>query len=538
LSNLCDRRKVRVSCSVPFASLATEEMSGADVARGMEEGSRFAELDHYRACTHNKGIMNGVDAVAIATGNDWRAIEAAAHAYAARGSHYTSLTKWYRNEAGDLVGELDMPMKVGTVGGPLQSNPAVRIGHRILSVSSARELAEVMGAVGLAQNLSALRALSTEGIQRGHMTLHARTVAMAAGTPPELFDEVVEEMIESGEIKVWKAQELNTTLAAVRRGRTAMENETAVKDNLASGYGKVILLGEHAVVYGSHALAAAIPLAIQAKVEDSDKGVHVVVPRWGLEVNLNAQENHTHSLYSTIDLILDSLKVRDRGMRLEIYPHVPRAMGLGGSAALAVAMIRAVARHFKLTISEDEVCALAYECEKVAHGKASGIDNTMATHGGFILFKRGEPKATMRKVTPTKTIPLVIGMSGIESLTATTVGRVAEAAQRSPDLYQRIFNDIDQLTLAAVAAVENGRLAELGELMNINHGLLNALQVSSWELEELIEIARKHGALGAKLTGGGGGGSMIALCESGGGTDEVSRAMQRAGYKTLITQIG
>jgi hydroxymethylglutaryl-CoA reductase len=260
-----------------------------------------------------------------------------------------------------------------------------------------------------------------------------------------------------------------------------------------------------------------------------------VVPRWGLEVNLNAKENHTHSLYGSIDLILDTLKVRDRGMRLEIFPHVPRAMGLGGSAALAVAMIRAVARHFRLTVSEDEICALAYECEKIAHGKASGIDNTMATHGGFMLFKRGEPPV-MRKVTPGRPIPLVIGMSGIESLTATTVGRVADASARSPDLYQRIFNDIDQLTQRAVSAVEKGNLPELGELMNINHGLLNALQVSSWELEELIEIARKHGALGAKLTGGGGGGSMIALCD--GTVDEVSRAMQRAGYKTLITQIG
>jgi hydroxymethylglutaryl-CoA reductase len=538
LSNLTDRAMVSARCVIPVKDLGGKVYTGEQVRDGVILANDMARVDPYRAATHNKGIMNGVDAVAIATGNDWRAIEAAAHAYAARGSHYTSLTKWYRNEAGDLVGELEMPMKVGTVGGPLQSNPAVRIGHRILSVASARELSEVMGAVGLAQNFSALRALSTEGIQRGHMTLHARTVAMAAGTPPELFDEVVEEMIESGEIKVWKAQELNTTLAAVRRGRSAMEAETAVKDNLASGYGKVILLGEHAVVYGSHALAAAIPLAIQCKASDSDNGVHVVVPRWGLEVNLNAQENHTHSLYSTIDLILDSLKVRDRGMRLEIFPHVPRAMGLGGSAALAVAMIRAVARHFKLTISENEVCALAYECEKVAHGKASGIDNTMATHGGFMLFKRGELKGTMRKVTPAKAIPLVIGMSGIESLTATTVGRVAEAAQRSPDLYQRIFNDIDQLALRAVEAVEKGSLAELGELMNINHGLLNALQVSSWELEELIEIARKHGALGAKLTGGGGGGSMIALCDSAAGTDEVSRAMQRAGYKTLITQIG
>ncbi len=538
LSNLTDRAMVSARCVIPVKDLAGKGYTGEQVRDGVILANDMARVDPYRAATHNKGIMNGVDAVAIASGNDWRAIEAAAHAYAARGSHYTSLTKWYRNEAGDLVGELEMPMKVGTVGGPLQSNPAVKIGHRILAVKSARELAEVMGAVGLAQNFSALRALSTEGIQRGHMTLHARTVAMAAGTPPELFDEVVEEMIESGEIKVWKAQELSTTLAAVRRGRSAMEAETAVKENLAAGYGKVILLGEHAVVYGSHALAAAIPLAIQAKVEDSDKGVHLVVPRWGLEVNLNAQDNHTHSLYSTIDLILDTLKVRDRGMRLEIYPHVPRAMGLGGSAALAVAMIRAVARHFKLTVSEDQVCDLAYECEKIAHGKASGIDNTMATHGGFMLFKRGEPKATMRKVMPAKPIPLVIGMSGVESLTATTVGRVAEAAQRSPDLYQRIFNDIDQLTLRAVAAVEKGNLPELGELMNINHGLLNALQVSSWELEELIEIARKNGAIGAKLTGGGGGGSMIALCDSTARTDEVSRAMQRAGYKTLITQIG
>ena len=125
--------------------------------------------------------MNGIDAVAIATGNDWRAIEAAAHAYASRGGRYKSLTRWYKDEDGNLIGELDVPLKVGTVGGSLESNPAVRIAYDILGVSSARELAAVMGAVGLAQNFSAIRALSTTGIQAGHMTLHARSVAMTAG---------------------------------------------------------------------------------------------------------------------------------------------------------------------------------------------------------------------------------------------------------------------------------------------------------------------------------------------------------------------
>src|SRR5262249_7526245 len=148
----------------------------------------FAAADPYRAATHNKGIMNGVDAVALATGNDWRAIEAAAHAYASRGGRYTSLTRWYKGPNGELVGEMDIPMKVGTVGGPLQSNPTVALNHRLLGVKSGRELAEVMGAVGLAQNFSALRALATDGIQQGHMTLHARSCAIAAEAPPELFD--------------------------------------------------------------------------------------------------------------------------------------------------------------------------------------------------------------------------------------------------------------------------------------------------------------------------------------------------------------
>src|SRR5699024_1571934 len=149
-----------------------------------------------------------VDAVAVATGNDWRAIEAAAHSFAAQGERYSPLTNWYKNEAGDLVGTIDIPLKVGTVGGSLKSNKSVGLAHRILGAEKATVLAEVMGAVGLAQNLSALRSLGTEGIQKGHMTLHARSVASTAGTPEKLFDKVLERLLESGEVKVWKAKEI------------------------------------------------------------------------------------------------------------------------------------------------------------------------------------------------------------------------------------------------------------------------------------------------------------------------------------------
>src|SRR5699024_234368 len=188
---------------------------------GIIRAAEFASVDPYRASTHNKGIMNGIDAVAIATGNDWRAIEAAAHAYAAQSTHYSPLANWYKSDDGHLMGVIDIPLKVGTVGGSLKSNKTVALAHRILRTERATELAEVMGAVGLAQNLSALRSLGTEGIQKGHMTLHARSVASTAGTPEALFDKVLERLLESGEIKVWKAREIIEELRR-EQGRAAV----------------------------------------------------------------------------------------------------------------------------------------------------------------------------------------------------------------------------------------------------------------------------------------------------------------------------
>ena len=173
-----------------------------------------------------------------------------------------------KDEDGNLIGELDVPLKVGTVGGSLESNPAVRIAYDILGVSSARELAAVMGAVGLAQNFSAIRALSTAGIQAGHMTLHARSVAMTAGAPAEHFETVVDRLVESGEIKVWKAQEIIAQLGT----KPAALDQAVRKSAEGRGYGKVILLGEHAVVYGSHAIAAPVSLSVRSIIPHPNKG--------------------------------------------------------------------------------------------------------------------------------------------------------------------------------------------------------------------------------------------------------------------------
>ena len=186
LSNLADRRLARATCSIPPDILAFQTFAGQTVAKRIVEAYALAATDPYRAATHNKGIMNGIDAVAVATGQDWRALEAGAHAYAARNGRYTSLSHWSVDAAGNLVGTLELPLAVGIVGGASRVHPTAKAALKILGVKTAQELAEVMAAVGLAQNLAALRALATEGIQRGHMQLHARQVAIAAGATGDL----------------------------------------------------------------------------------------------------------------------------------------------------------------------------------------------------------------------------------------------------------------------------------------------------------------------------------------------------------------
>jgi len=203
ISNLATKRLARAWCAIP-----KDAVGGEEVVDGIVNAYAFTAADPYRAATHNKGILNGIIAVIIATCNDHRAIEAGAHAYAARNGHYTALSTWEKNENGDLVGSVELPMAVGLIGGAVRTHPIAKIAIKILGVKTANEFAEVLAAVGLAQNLGALRALAHEGIQRGHMSLHARNIAVAAGATDELIDFVAEKMVQEHKIRMDRAKEL------------------------------------------------------------------------------------------------------------------------------------------------------------------------------------------------------------------------------------------------------------------------------------------------------------------------------------------
>ena len=227
LSNLCDRRLVRVSCRVAADVLATETLTGEAVIDGIVNASRFAEADPYRAATHNKGIMNGIDAVVIASGNDWRAVEAGAHAFAARSGRYAPLTVWRAgtdNQGNRVIdGQMELPLALGTVGGTLRVHPTARLALRILHVRSAQELAMIAACVGLASNLSAIRALATDGIQRGHMALHARSVAMAAGAYGSDVERVAAIIVEARDITLEGAKRALRVMSDV--APTMIQNE-------------------------------------------------------------------------------------------------------------------------------------------------------------------------------------------------------------------------------------------------------------------------------------------------------------------------
>lgn len=207
LSNLADRRLARAMCRIPVEMLADFDLPGETIAEGIAQASRFAQADPYRAATHNKGVMNGIDSVAIATGQDWRAIEAGAHAFACRDGQYRPLSNWYLEE-GHLVGRIELPLALGTVGGPIKVHPGVQVSLKMLGAESAQELAMVFAAVGLSQNFAAVRALGSVGIQKGHMALHARCVAVTAGARGEWVERIANELVKAGHVKVEKAREL------------------------------------------------------------------------------------------------------------------------------------------------------------------------------------------------------------------------------------------------------------------------------------------------------------------------------------------
>ncbi|HET6629479.1 MAG TPA: hydroxymethylglutaryl-CoA reductase, degradative [Woeseiaceae bacterium] len=525
LSNFADRSIVIATAAIPPAVLAGGGLSGEEVRDAIVRATALANVDRYRAVTHNKGVMNGIDAVAIATGNDWRAIEAAAHAWAAREGSYRSLTQWTVDGDGRLAGKLELPLKVGIVGGSLRANPAVETAFALLGVASAPELAQVMAAVGLAQNLAALRALVTHGIQKGHMRLHARSVAASVGSPPEHFERLVKKLVASGEIKVRKARQLLAELLADDRSAAGTDAGMPVHGTAS---GKVILLGEHAVVYGRHALALPIEHAVQVALEETRAPSRLELADAGAPLPREARI--TEHLRELLEFIQRRVDVADRHFALRVRSRIPTGMGLGSSAAVAVAIIRAFDRVLALALGDEAVNALAFECEKLAHGSPSGIDNTLATYGRPILFRKEAP-GPPQTLELTEPAPLVVAAGGARGSTREQVAGVAVRFGRMPDRYNAIFDEMDAISIDGAKALAAGDYAVLGALMNLCHGLLNALEVSTPELERMVHIARSAGAAGAKLTGAGGGGSIVALCP--GKMEAVQQALATAGYRIV-----
>jgi hydroxymethylglutaryl-CoA reductase len=366
-----------------------------------------------------------------------------------------------------------MPLRVATVGGTLHVNSAATMALNLIAAETSQELAQLMAAVGLAQNFAAINALATSGIQDGHMRMHARSAARVdkRGT--------------------------NSDLHAEPQGSAA---------------GKVILLGEHAAVYGKHAVALPIPAAVTAKVTANNSG-------------------ESKYISSLLKVIRRELEIKGDDFGVDVRTILPPGMGLGASAAIAVAMIRAVNASRKLGLSDDDVNRVAFDCEKISHGNPSGVDNSIATFAVPMLFSN-EPELNIEQLDLKETPPLVIAISGQRGSTREQVAGVRIRYDAHKIHYAAVFDEIDALSISAAKALMAGDYQELGMLMNICHGLLNAIEVSTPELENMVGIARAAGAAGAKLTGGGGGGSVVALCP--GAVQDVRKAYSTAGFQTLL----
>ena len=523
LSNLADRSLVSASTTLPVSALAERGRTGESVRDAIVLAGHFADSDAHRAATHNKGIMNGIDAVAIATGNDWRAIEAGAHAFAARTGAYRSLTTWTVDSDGNLAGRLELPLKVGVVGASIQANPAVAVSLELAGTTASAELAGLMAAVGLAQNFAALRALVTTGIQEGHMRLHARSVAASADTPPEHFEAVVDRLVQSGEIKVRKAAELLSAVSA--GGKSAARESGRAPEVHGRAAGKVIMMGEHAAVFGRQAVALPLVSAVTASVRECGD-------RTTLEFLDDDQPlaQPPAGLGELADLVMGRLGLAGRHFQVRVQSSVPRASGLGSSAAVAVAVIRAFNHVFALGLSDEAVNDLAYACEKLAHGNPSGIDNTVATYGEAVLYCK-ESAQPIRTLELREFPPIVIASSGVQSSTKQQVAAVAGRHAAMPARYNAIFDEMDRISAEGAAALVRQDYGTLGILMNLCHGLLNAIGVSTPVLERMVDIARENGAVGAKLTGAGGGGCIVALCP--GTAEQVALALRDAGYSVI-----
>ncbi|NIR87337.1 mevalonate kinase [Candidatus Bathyarchaeota archaeon] len=306
-----------------------------------------------------------------------------------------------------------------------------------------------------------------------------------------------------------------------------------------SGFGKVILFGEHFVVHGVPGIVSAIDSTTDAEVKKIGEGITVKDERKGAK---GYTEKKRVQQKESIERMLKTMGIIPEKASLEIWlgGNLPGFSGIGASAASSVAIARAVAEEFEMNLSDEKINEIAYEAEKAYAGTPSGIDNTAATYGGLIWFKRnlsGGPN-TIERLSMREPVEIVIGNTGIVADTKEMVAGVAERKRRNPERYNRLFKQAEELAFTARKGLEEFDLRKVGKLMNENHRLLQEIEVSCKELDYLVNLAREQGAFGAKLTGGGGGGCMVALTPSKELQEAVATAMEKEGFKVLRTKIG
>jgi mevalonate kinase len=306
-----------------------------------------------------------------------------------------------------------------------------------------------------------------------------------------------------------------------------------------SGFGKVILFGEHFVVHGVPGIVSAVDSTADAEVTRIAKGIAVKDERKGSKGY--AEEKKLQQLES-IDRMLRAIGIKPETAAFDIWlgGNLPGFSGLGASAASSVAIARAIAEELGMNLSDERINEVAYEAEKAYAGNPSGIDNTAATYGGLLWFKKNMAGGanTIERISIQKPVEIIIGSTGIVANTKAMVAGVAERKKRNPEKYNPLFRQAEELTFTAKKALQEFDLRRVGELMNENHRLLQEIEVSCEELDHLVNLAREQGAFGAKLTGGGGGGCMTALTPTRELQEKVATAIEKEGYEVLRTKIG
>jgi len=511
LSNLADRRLARAEFDIPIASLSSDHFDGKTVAKRLVEASRLAQVDPYRAATHNKGVFNGICAAALALGQDWRALEAGGHAYAAKDGRYIGLTT-YEISGDALIGKIELPLQVGWVGGAVNSHPGVRILRSISGVESARQLAGLLASVGLAQNLAACLALATDGIQKGHMALHARSVAVSVGVPSENVERVALEMIKRGEVRVSVAEEIYRHMQHAPEEKVR-EHELPVE---SFAKGKVILFGEHASVYNYPGIISTIDLGLTVRIKSDPDGPRFTHPDFKQAFPIPKSDKDVRLFSRAADRALEMYDLADEPIAIEVESKLVPGMGLGSAAAFSVALCSALRRYKgeeDIRRWDTQLFEEAQQLEAVFHGNPSGMDAATVLSDGVIWFRKGPP----REILPIRVPKQMAGIVCIVEPGARTIELVKSVQQRrkeNPERIDSIFEEIGNLTVDAGIALGTGDAHAAGKLMFRNHELLAKLGVSTPALDDAIDLLLDYGVLGAKLTGAGGGGAVVALVEN------------------------